>query len=156
MARMADLNSKLPPKKVYAWARAAQAMRYRALGWGFEQIADKCGYPTPQAAYTAIRARMKSGVQEAAEDLIEAEKEHLNLLQKRAWRLIKSVDYRVQAQGINLALRISARRSKLLGLDAPVKLALLEAEAEKIAKAIGAPVADVLRQAEEIAAAVYK
>lgn len=150
MAR--ELEQKLPPRKVFAWAQAASAMRYRALGWDWERIAEKCGYGTPQAAYTAVRARMKAGVQEAAEDLIEAEKTHLNLLQKRAWKLIRATDYRAVAQGISLALRVSQRRAKLLGLDAPTKLALVDEEAGRIAKETGLTKEEILRQAEEIAA----
>jgi hypothetical protein len=147
------LNNKLPPGKVFAYARATQAMRYRALGWSYEEIARKCGYSSEQACYQAIRAKVKAGVREAAEDLIEAEKNHLNLLQKKAWKLIRSSDYKIVAQGINLALRVSQRRSRLLGLDSPTKIALIEEEAKRIAMETGLTAEEVLRQAEQIAAA---
>ena len=123
------------------------------MGYTYQQIADKCGYPDEIAAYQAVRSRVKNGVRESATELIEVEKNTLEQLQRSAWKMLrKSKTPRDVTTCINSILRIQDRRAKLLGLDAPTKLALLHNEAEKIAREIGSTVEEVMAQAEEIAA----
>jgi len=93
-------------------ANAAKAARLRAQRYGWEHIAQECGYASRGAAYTAVQNELKKIPREAVEELRLVELESLDqaeaALQKR---LAKGDTYAVDSM-----LRIKAQRAKLTGL----------------------------------------
>lgn len=64
--------------------RDAKAAELRAQRWTLQEIADELGYSTRERARTAINRALRSITQPAAENLIRAEAEHLDVLYEEA------------------------------------------------------------------------
>ncbi len=94
------------------------ALQLRKAGASFEQVAKACGYANAGGAFKAVKTALKKTLQEPADDLRKLELARLDEAQAAIWAKVKNGDLKA----IDRLLRISERRSKLLGLDAPVKL----------------------------------
>ncbi|WP_406338254.1 hypothetical protein OG987_13320 [Streptomyces sp. NBC_01620] len=120
--------------------REAEAARLRTKGWTYQRIADELGYGHRADAYNAAQAALKATVREAGEELRTLELERLDRLEAAANEVLErehitvshgkvvSLDDGVPLpddgpvlQAIDRLLKIQERRSRLLGLDAPVK-----------------------------------
>ena len=112
-------ESKLSPRRIAAAERARQALELRKGGASFPEIARRLDFKGPGAAYKAIARTLNRTLQEPAEHVRKLELERLDRLFLAIWPRAKRGDL----QAIEKALSISQRRAKLLGLDAPDKIA---------------------------------
>ena len=107
------------PKMIKGKERAAQALELRKAGLSLQVIADQMGYSDPSGAHKAIKRAMDRMVREPATELIEMELARLDSIFTEV--------YRAARQGslgaIDRCLRIMERRARLLGIDAPQKIA---------------------------------
>jgi len=96
-----------------------QAVELRVAGYDYPTIAAKLGYANHSGAYKAVQRALKRSVAESADELRKIEDRRLDALLAGVWQTATTGVY----DSIDRALRISKRRSELLGLDAPVKVA---------------------------------
>jgi transcriptional regulator len=112
------------------------------------QIARQLGVsqPTISRDFAALDAQFRAT---AAQDIAAAkgmDLHRLELLISKIW--VKATNGDLYA--IDRLDKLLARRAKLLGLDAPTTVRIIQDEAEKIAAEFGLTVADVLAEAEAI------
>lgn len=117
----------------------ADALRLRSKGLTYRQIGSQMGVEGSTARDRCIRA-LNAITQDAADEYRKLELERLDALEQRANEVLtalhvfvsqggkivydgaeKLIDHGPTLQAIGSLLRIQERRSKLLGLDAPVK-----------------------------------
>lgn len=124
-------------KKISRMERADLALNYRKAGLSYRAIATKIaeenGWPkySEGQAHRDISLRLAELAQKlssGAEECRTLELTRLDALWSTLWRAIGQGD----TKAIATAVRISERRSKLLGLDAPIEVRL-QAQAEAIA-----------------------
>ncbi len=119
----------MPGAKEKAAQRRRAAIEYRKAGLTYRAIADRLGI-SPQQAYRDVQATLKQihvESLETAEEMVQLEQERLdNYLVALAGRLSKG-----ELQAIDRAIKISESRRKLLGLDAPMKIAPTNPEGDK-------------------------
>lgn len=141
--------------------REAEAARLRSLGWTYQRIADELGWSNKGDAHHAVQRVLRDTVQEAGDDLRALELTRLDALYVAANEVLARKHVTVSngrivsgtdggpilddapvLQAIDRLLKIQERRSKLLGLDAPIKkdvsltderVAAIEALAEELA-----------------------
>ena len=102
-------------------ARRRKALEMALAGASYEQIARECGWKNRSSACRAVEAAMQEWAPISAEDvrtLRDRELARLDRLQNAHWMNALRGDSRAT----ELCLRISDRRARLLGLDAPVKV----------------------------------
>lgn len=126
-ARPSRGGAKTNAMTIAAKMRAAKALELRKEGETFEAIAQKAGYKSKQAAWDAVRRALAEVIREPAEELIRLDLERLDAM----W----GVNY-LNAQGgdpvaLQACLKIMERRARLLGLDAPQKMAATTPEGEQ-------------------------
>lgn len=114
------------------------------------QIARQLGVsqPTISRDFKALDAQFRAT---AAQDIAAAkgmDLQRLELLISKIW--VKATGKEVSLAAIDRIDKLLARRAKLLGLDAPTTVRIIQDEAEKIAVEFGLTVADVLAEAEAI------
>jgi len=106
-------------RKVEAHTRQLQALELRKAGVTYEGIAKQLGYKSPEAVFQAVKAAMKSSLNEPANEIREMEVKRLDDMLLAMWPQVKNGN-----QGaVDRSLRIMERRARLLGLDAPTKIA---------------------------------
>lgn len=120
--------------------REAEAARLRSLGWTYQRIADNLGWSNKGDAHHAVSKVLRETVQEAGNDLRALELTRLDALTAAANEVLEREHITVSngrivsrddgtpilddapvLQAIDRLLKIQERRSRLLGLDAPVK-----------------------------------
>ena len=120
-----------------AQVRVQQAIQMRIEGATYTQIADRLGYYNRQHAWRAVSQEMANRKGAGLDELREVEVERLDKMYLALSKGRRNGDI----QAINTSIRISERRSKLLGLDdyesrmAAVeeqRVALEAAEAERL------------------------
>lgn len=119
-------------RRAQAAARQLEAIRLRRDGQTFQVIAERLGYTNRSAAEKAYMAGLERWGRKDVADLRDAEVDRLdNYLAVIAPQVAKG-----SLLAIDRAVRISERRARLLGLDAPTKLTItdeaLEAERERL------------------------
>lgn len=118
-ARKGVNNSWSSPERIRRAERMATALNWRKQGFSYHQIAAKMKEPM-NTVYDLVIEALKEIKREPAEHVLELEL-------ARADELLASV-FKDATKGkdakIATALRISERRSKLLGLDKPQELEL--------------------------------
>lgn len=140
--------------------RDAEAARLRVQGRTYQQIADRLGLSHRDLARRAVDRALTATVQEPAEELRSLELLRLDELWRTAWRVLTTEHVRVSAgrvvehQGkplrdngpalaaIDRLVRISERRCRLLGLDAPLSVTVLtldqiDAEIRRLMEELG-------------------
>lgn len=155
-------KNKKHPERVDAAFKQTLAMRLRIKGYDYLNIGKRV-YPDSEhpaaAAYQAITQGINAVRLDSAEQMREIELTRLDALQTLAWKAIeraaKRGDTRAVSTGVNSVVRISDRRAKLLGLDAPVKYDLLMSEARKMAESLDIPENEFLRLCEQTAAEAW-
>ena len=120
-------ESKLSPRRVNASQRATEALELRKGGATFGQIAEKLEYKSAASAFKAIDRALAKTMQEAAGQLRCLEAERLDRMFLAIWPKAKGGDL----AAIERALGIMNRRAKLLGLDAPTKVAPTDPSGER-------------------------
>lgn len=98
--------------------RAAAALRLRATGVSFAEIAAQLGYPSENAANKAVLTALRREVHEEANQLRTLEGLRLDDLHAAAWDKAMTGD----PAAIGCVLRIMERRARLFGLDAPQRV----------------------------------
>lgn len=110
----------------------AEAVKLRKLGMSFQQIAERVGYGSRQAAHQAVTkalAEIREETQDTADDLRTLEAERLDQLWQIAFT--EALTNR-NLRAIDTAIRVQDRRAKLFGLDKTDErmAAAIEANAE--------------------------
>jgi hypothetical protein len=116
---MAESNNS--PKRVAAAERRTQALGLRKQGKTFAEIGQELGYSEQRAhkVVTEELQRLNAERAEQAAEVTRLELERLDALLAGVWQSAKGGD----GPAIDRVLSIMARRAKLLGLDAPSKVA---------------------------------
>lgn len=97
--------------------KETQVVALRREGRTWDQIAQIVGYKDPSGAHSAYMRASARVVAEDVEAIRQIETERLDMLQSAYWTQAMSGDV---PSGLQV-LRIMERRSKLLGLDQPVR-----------------------------------
>lgn len=117
------------PAKISARARAAEAVRLRAEGRTYAQVAETAGYPSADAARKAVRRTLDRTEAANVGELRAVETEHLLSLR------VATVDELERARAaaeplspavVNAAVKVSDRLCRLNGLDAPQRVEVSE------------------------------
>jgi len=129
--------------------RDAECARLRARDHTYQQIADTTGFTSASGARFAVERALARTITEPGEELRRIELMKLDALARAAWKVLETRHYLV-SQGrlirledgappleddgpvlasIDRLLKISERRSKLLGLDSPVRMEVLTIDA---------------------------
>lgn len=153
------------PMMVEAAFRQALAMRLRIKGNSYADIARKLGMLDPDgnpltgAAHNLVTMGVKSVRLESAEEMRDLELTRYDSLLRIAWlgyeRAHKKKDYKSLASILNSITRLSDRRAKLMGLDAPVKYDLLMSEARAMAEKLGVTEQEFMAECETVAGAAW-
>ena len=112
---------KSDPRSLTAASRRLRAFELRRNGATFRDIGEDLNIST-QAAFGLVQRELQKLVKlvdEGAETLLRMELERLDALNLAVWAKAISGDL----PAIDRALRIMERRARLLGLDAPAKVA---------------------------------
>ena len=100
--------------------RERQVIELRRAGYTFDEVARAVGYSNASGAWQAYRRALKRTLVEAGtEELRQNELERLERAHRAVWKRVLEGD----DKAINTMLRLSERRSRLLGLDAPTRIA---------------------------------
>ena len=102
-------------RTIEAYERDQKALELRKEGYSYESISEQLGYSTPSASYKAVMRRLRDMDRPAVSMLRELEVQRLDAMLYAVWNDVLQGD----ANAVTTALRISERRSRLLGLDAP-------------------------------------
>lgn len=94
-----------------------KALEYRRAGYTYDQIAKALQFKAGTTARTYVQKAMQRAVQEGTDELREIEAHRLDTAQAAIWQNVINGD----VTAVNALIRIMERRSKLLGLDAPVR-----------------------------------
>lgn len=95
------------------------ALKLRIQGKSYPAIAEELGYADASGAYRAIMACLAQSSQESGlEQVRQIEVARLDALLEKLWPGVEEGD----TDSIKTYIAVSARRAKLLGLDAPVKM----------------------------------
>lgn len=127
-----------------ATARRARAVRLRLSGASYDEIARLAGYSDRKAAWNAVTRALQQVEAESVGQLRQIENMALNRDDTVLRQIIDSTNTpaAVRVRAIDSRLRLSARRSRLNGLDAPIQVAL--------SAGVAADLADALAEAEEV------
>lgn len=96
-----------------------QALKLALAGVDYQTIADKVGYKSKQAAWKAVKSALDKTTKAAAEDVKEMQLLRLDQMLKAIWANVLNGNF----GAIDRALKIEERRARLLGMDAPYKIA---------------------------------
>lgn len=107
------------PKLVEARLRAQEACQYRTMGYTYAQIAEFCGYNSPQAAEKAVKSVLDQVTRERGDDLLRLIHERLEMLTQGAMNAAMSGD-NFAAETV---LKVIDRYDRLYGLSKPIKVA---------------------------------
>lgn len=104
-----------------------RAMQLRVMGKPWDPIAAELGYKSAASLSRMVRQRMAQEVSESAAELIGLETARLDVALEKAFELMSSDEAKTVKAGIDALVAVSARRSRLLGLDNAELQALEEA-----------------------------
>jgi uncharacterized protein YegP (UPF0339 family) len=121
---MASVNQggspdELSPRRISAAQRQAQALQLRVSGATLEAIAKALGYSHHSGAQKAVQSALKKMLQEPAEELRKLESLRLDTATLAISQQVRAGNF----GAVDRWVRLSERRSKLLGLDKPIKIA---------------------------------
>ena len=108
-------------KKVLTSDRKLKALEMRKAGTSLQVIADTLEFSSPSAVAKAITAAMRQVFREPAEEIRNMEIARLDTMFEVCYRRIVGDDDQ-SLEAMDRALKIQARRAKLLGLDMPEKV----------------------------------
>lgn len=100
------------------------AIQFRLKGMPYAEIAEKCGYASAGAAYTAIHQRLQEELQSSVEELRNEEMQKLNNLEQTLWPLVLDETNKSRLFAVDRLMAVLERRSKLAGIDVPVDQAM--------------------------------
>jgi len=106
-------------RRLKALEKQRQALELRKAGADFRQIAQKLGYAGPSGAHKAVLVAIAESLREPAEAVIELEVARLDKLLMGVWSAACGGDL----NAIDRVLQIEGMRCKILGMNAPTKIA---------------------------------
>jgi hypothetical protein len=106
-------------KRYESRQRQAQALELRKAGATYQVIADQLGYKTRDSARKAIFAALDNITRGPAEDVKAMEILRLDSMLMALWTKARQGN----EFSIDRVLKIMERRARLVGLDAPTKIA---------------------------------
>lgn len=126
-------------KRISETEREAQCIDLRRAGWSYPEIAEKLGYADRSGPFRVVSRAMQRVKSENANAARAMELERLDAMQRAAWA--EALGQVVQADGtqacnprlMEVLLRVSERRAKLAGLDAPEQRVVQMVEQQTIA-----------------------
>jgi hypothetical protein len=115
---------KSSPRKVSPTNRArdAQAVELKTLGMSWQEVADKLGWQTASAARRAALRCLDRVEADNATTLRRLEASHLDRIQRMLLGKIANASTKDTVAIANSLINLSARRSRMLGLDRPFEL----------------------------------
>ena len=102
-------------RTIEGYEKDQKALELRKEGHTYESISEQLGYSTPSASYKAVMRRLRDVDRPAVSMLRELEVQRLDAMLYAVWNDVLQGD----AGAVSTTLKISERRSRLLGLDAP-------------------------------------
>lgn len=112
---MSQDHAKHSPARIQAREKATRAVTLRTQGLPWAEVAQRAGYPSPDAARVAVSRTLERVESDAVADLRAEEDAHLLLLRRSATPGAMDGD----PQSLAVLLRISESRRKLHGADRP-------------------------------------
>ena len=97
--------------------RRAHALRLRAEGLTYEEIATRVGYAGPSGAYKAVMRALPDIDQEAAQELRRVQLMRLDDLLAEVWPVATNGRHPRQLRAVSRALAIMHRMDVLVGID---------------------------------------
>lgn len=118
--------------------RQAEVVKLRRGGMTWDMIAQRLGYADPSGARNAYVAASQRIIAEDVGEIRNLEAERLDMAQAAIWGKVMNGDL----QAVQTLIRLMERRSRLLGLDAPVQVThmvsdSMQSEIEFLAKQLG-------------------
>lgn len=113
-------------------ARRTEAMNLRLAGFSYEAIAERLGV-SESAVHGLIGRTLEKAVNYSVEQLREVENARLDRAQAAIWTKVLNGD----EKAIDSFLRISQRRARLNGLDAPQQVNLSVSVKNEMEQALG-------------------
>lgn len=113
-------ESPTSPKRLAIFDKHKRALELRKDGLTYSDIAKRLGYATVQGAYQAVQTMLLKSIRETADEVRAVENERLDVLFNKVYTRAKETG---DDKDITLCLAIMNRRARLLGLDAPSKIA---------------------------------
>jgi DNA-binding CsgD family transcriptional regulator len=133
-------------RKVTAAERRGKAFELRKAGLSYQKIGDQLGI-TRQAAHSLVTNALRQLNEKTAEDAAELTRLELERLDDCQAVVVHEMRTGNRLAAVDRLLRIQERRSKLLGLDAPERLAVREQgvyqHEHKLAKWYGRPIEEL-------------
>lgn len=124
-------------KTITIQQKALEAVELRKQGKSYREIADTLNYSSTNTAQKAVMGMLKEMLGEPAEELRQLEASRIDELWYGVREMFESADSPLlKLYAVDRLLKLSERRSKLLGLDAPVKVNL-EVKIRQMALALG-------------------
>jgi hypothetical protein len=120
-------ESKTSPRRIEAVEKQRKALDLRKAGATYAAIAKQLEYAGPTSAERAVKAALNATVKDAADDVRNLEVERLDAMLLGLWKMANSGNL----GAVDRVLRIQERRAKLLGLDAPTKVAPTDPTGQK-------------------------
>ena len=114
-------------RTIEALERQVKALELRKAGVSYEDIAKALGWAHKSGAFMAVRRQIAMVRREPAEALITLEAERLDKLLMSVWKQAVNGNF----GAVDRVLKIMERRAKLLGLDAPTKIAPTNPEGDE-------------------------
>jgi hypothetical protein len=100
--------------------RVQLALKLRASGLTYDQIAAQAGYDSRGSAYKAVQRELQRNLSEGVEQMRREELHMLNILHAEMWLLAMDRGNQWRHTAVDRILAISERKAKLMGLDVPV------------------------------------
>jgi hypothetical protein len=110
-------NSPTNPRQIAAREKRQQALSYRRAGMNFTDIARLVGYSDRRNAQKAVTRELADAPAEDVSVVRKMEVDRLDALLLSMWKKAMNGD----GWSVDRVLRIMERRSRLLGLDEPMK-----------------------------------
>lgn len=107
-------------RRIAAAERHRQALDLRKAGASYRAIAAKLGYDSPSSVHKAVAAALRRITEEPAAEVRTLELERLDALTIALWPQAA----KGHLGAVDRLLRVMERRAKLLGLDAPERVAM--------------------------------
>jgi hypothetical protein len=120
------------PEAIETWEKARQALQLRRTGMLWDDIAEAVGYKSRSGAYQAVRRFMKEYPREDAESLRDMEADRLDEAQQALWPAV----LRGEIRATEVWVKLSERRSRLLGTDKPERKEVTVLTEDVVDKAI--------------------
>ncbi len=137
--------SRAPTFTELAHRRQDEAYALWLAGLPFTVIYRQLHYASPSGAYKAVQASIARRITAPTAERIVLEDDRLDKALAAIWPEVLAGNF----DAVDRMLKIGARRSKLLGLDAPKKIDITQQVTEKALKA-GLDPEEVLREVADI------